>query len=110
MDDGDEVTVMMEQVGGAGDDSEPMVINVKDSNTSETIQFKIKPTTKFGKVIKAYCTQKGVTDMTKVRFTLDGTRIHENDTPKMVRVHFVYVMYFPPDNRTWWKSTHNSHD
>ena len=45
--------------------------------------FKIKKTTKMSKVFSAYATRKGV-DSKSLRFLLDGERIGEDQTPKLL--------------------------
>ncbi|EGF98432.1 uncharacterized protein MELLADRAFT_113564 [Melampsora larici-populina 98AG31] len=62
--------------------SNPNVLNIRvvDSDHKE-ICFKIKPTTKLGKVINAYAEQTGMA-IASVRFTYEGTRINVDDTPE----------------------------
>ena len=47
--------------------------------------FKIKKSTKMSKVFKAYASRKGVEEGS-LRFLLDGERISETDTPKMLEL------------------------
>lgn len=47
----------------------------------QVIQFKIKRNTPFRKLMTAYCDRTKVVQST-VRFTFDGSRINDNDTPK----------------------------
>lgn len=47
--------------------------------------FKIKKSTKMSKVFKAYASRKGVEEES-LRFLLDGERISETDTPKMLEL------------------------
>jgi hypothetical protein len=55
-------------------------IKIKDQNEAEVF-FKIKRTTKFGKIIRAYCDRQEV-DPKTLRFLLDGHRIQDGDTPE----------------------------
>lgn len=64
--------------------NEPITIRVKDQTGEETM-FKIKKTTKMSKVFAAYAQRKGV-DGSSLRFLLDGERIDENSTPKMLEL------------------------
>lgn len=47
----------------------------------QTVQFKIKRSTPFRKLINAYCDRSRLTSST-LRFMFDGNRIDEMDTPK----------------------------
>jgi len=47
----------------------------------DVIAFKIKRNTPFRKLIHAYCDRSKVAQNT-MRFTFDGSRINDNDTPK----------------------------
>ena len=47
--------------------------------------FKIKKSTKMSKVFKAYASRKGVEE-SALRFLLDGERISDTDTPKMLEL------------------------
>ena len=47
----------------------------------QVIQFKIKRNTPFRKLMSAYCDRTKIAANT-VRFTFDGSRINDNDTPK----------------------------
>ena len=55
------------------------------NNTGEETMFKIKKSTKMSKVFKAYASRKGVEEGS-LRFLLDGERISETDTPKMLEL------------------------
>eukprot|EP00798_Chlamydomonas_sp_ICE-L_P021030 gene21030-27899_t len=57
------------------------VINivVKDQSGTE-VTFKVKPSTKFGKIMDAYCTKKAL-DPNTVKFLFDGTKIQRDKTP-----------------------------
>ena len=43
--------------------------------------FKVKKTTKFEKILNAFCQKKAV-DISQVRFVFDGTRINPSMTPE----------------------------
>ena len=47
----------------------------------QVIQFKIKKSTPFRKLMHAYCDRQKLTQST-IRFVFDGNRIKETDTPK----------------------------
>mmetsp|Transcript_31454 Transcript_31454/g.35776 ORF Transcript_31454/g.35776 Transcript_31454/m.35776 type:complete len:104 (+) Transcript_31454:184-495(+) len=64
--------------------SEPITIRVRDQTGEETF-FKIKKTTKMSKVFDTYAQRKGV-QATSLRFMVDGERIDENQTPKMLEL------------------------
>jgi small ubiquitin-related modifier len=59
--------------------SSEITLVVKAQDGAE-MQFKVKPTTKFGKMITAYCSRKGL-DEKSVRFVFDGQRLNEQSTP-----------------------------
>ena len=64
--------------------NEPITIRVKDQTGEETM-FKIKKSTKMSKVFNAYAQRKGV-EAGSLRFLLDGERISDDDTPKMLEL------------------------
>ena len=64
--------------------NETITIQVKDQ-TGELTLFKIKKSTKMSKVFSAYAQRKGV-ELASLRFLLDGERISETDTPKMLEL------------------------
>ncbi|GHP09788.1 hypothetical protein PPROV_000852300 [Pycnococcus provasolii] len=55
-------------------------IKVKAQDGSEMF-FKVKPSTKMGKVFAAYASKKSV-EQRSVKFLFDGNRIKEDDTPE----------------------------
>ncbi len=67
-----------------GGTNEPITIRVKDQTGEETM-FKIKKSTKMIKVFSAYAQRKGV-EVSSIRFLLDGERILDTDTPKMLEL------------------------
>eukprot|EP00947_MAST-08B_sp_MAST-8B-sp1_P001632 g1632.t1 len=95
LEDQDQIDAFLEQVGGADaaaadgasadnkagvkDEASTITIRVKASTGEETF-FKVKNTTKMGKIMKAYATRLGV-EQKSLRFLLDGDRIQEDDTP-----------------------------
>ena len=56
-------------------------IGVRSDNT--IMNFKIKPTTKLGKVMSAFCDRQGM-NMDTVRFYFDGVRVEKEMTPAVV--------------------------
>ena len=51
----------------------------------EEIFFKVKGSTKFGKLIEAFCEKKGLRS-SQQRFVFDGNRIHANQTPAQLEM------------------------
>mmetsp|Transcript_1832 Transcript_1832/g.2702 ORF Transcript_1832/g.2702 Transcript_1832/m.2702 type:complete len:186 (-) Transcript_1832:278-835(-) len=93
LEDNDQIDCFLQQVGGASDEEgagdaksedAPITIRVKDQTGEETM-FKIKKSTKMKKVFEAYASRKGV-DVAALRFLLDGERISETDSPKMLEL------------------------
>ncbi|KFM24032.1 Small ubiquitin-related modifier 1 [Auxenochlorella protothecoides] len=62
--------------------SDPNVlsIKVKDQLGGEVV-FKVKKSTKFEKILNAFCQKKAVA-ISEVRFVFDGTRINPSMTPE----------------------------
>jgi hypothetical protein len=58
-------------------------INIKVTDSSTDVFFKIKRTTPLRKVIEAFCKRTGK-DSKALRFLYDGERISETDTPEGV--------------------------
>ncbi|CAJ1966356.1 unnamed protein product [Cylindrotheca closterium] len=67
-----------------GDNPDQITIRVKDQAGEETF-FKIKKTTKMGKVFQTYAQRKGM-QVSSLRFLLDGDRIKDDQTPKMLEM------------------------
>ena len=66
----------------AADDKDSEQLNLKVvGQDGNVIQFKIKRNTPFRKLIHAYCDRQKVAQST-MRFTFDGSRINDSDTPK----------------------------
>lgn len=62
---------------------ETIQISLQGSNGEQT-HFKVKPTTKMGKIFDAYSKRQGVPTST-FRVILDGDRVNADDTPQSVR-------------------------
>ena len=89
MEENDMIDVFLEQQGGGEDGEESdigktLLLTVKDQ-TGDEMSFKVKKETKLGKIFKAYADSKGV-DVKSLRFQLDGERLTENNTPKMLEL------------------------
>ncbi|KAL4440710.1 hypothetical protein ABPG77_000419 [Micractinium sp. CCAP 211/92] len=67
-----------------GEQAEPMSIKVKDQSGGEVV-FRVKPHTKFEKIINAFCQKKSV-DPGQVRFVYDGNRLNPTSTPADVEM------------------------
>mmetsp|Transcript_14153 Transcript_14153/g.23958 ORF Transcript_14153/g.23958 Transcript_14153/m.23958 type:complete len:95 (+) Transcript_14153:99-383(+) len=61
-------------------DGEKINLKVVDQENTE-VHFKVKFTTKFEKIITAYCAKKGI-DPEKTKFLYDGVRLVNEQTPK----------------------------
>lgn len=69
-------------MAGGEDEKESEQLNLKVvGQDGQVIQFKIKRNTPFRKLMHAYCDRTKVAQNT-VRFTFDGSRIQDSDTPK----------------------------
>ena len=63
-------------------DENPEHINLKVmGQDGNVVQFKIKKHTALKKLMSTYCERAGLALQT-IRFSFDGTRINESDTPK----------------------------
>ena len=69
------------QVDGAVGEDENINLFVADQSGGAPVQFRIKKTTPFRKLMDAYCKKLGLSKEA-VRFTFDGNRIREVDNPK----------------------------
>ncbi|PHH61296.1 hypothetical protein CDD81_526 [Ophiocordyceps australis] len=56
-------------------------LNIKVTDSSNEIFFKIKRSTKLEKLMNAFCERQGKA-MASVRFLFDGTRVQPTDTPE----------------------------
>lgn len=70
----------------------------------ESIEFKVKRTTKFSKIFDAFCGRLNIKKK-DVRFVFDGQRIEENQTPKMVSEHKVDDNCFNESSWKWSQMT-----
>jgi small ubiquitin-related modifier len=61
-----------------------ILVVIKDSSSNET-SFKVKPTTKFGKLMNAYAKQQSK-NVDTFRFFFDGHRIVAGDTPESLEI------------------------
>lgn len=88
MEDGDIISVMTDQTGGSSEaepiGEQPITIKVK-SNTGDEVAFRVKKTTKLGKIFDAYASKLG-TNVDQLRFQIDGSRINKDDTPKTLEL------------------------
>lgn len=88
MEENDMIDVFLTQVGGGeeGQDGEgkTLMLTVKDQ-TGDEMSFKVKKETKLNKIFKAYADSKGVA-VDSLRFTLDGERLKDDTTPKMLEL------------------------
>jgi small ubiquitin-related modifier len=64
-------------------DTKPQISIKIRSGPGEEIVFKVKPTTKVGKLMNAYKTRTGA-EAGDIRFTFEGQTIHEGDAEKSV--------------------------
>jgi len=68
-----------------GSDEDVINLNVKWSSTGESIEFKVKMKTEFGKVRKALAQKFGV-EQSSFRLLMDGQQVTDTQTPKMVEM------------------------
>jgi len=72
----------MSEGASAKDEGAPEHINLKVmGQDGNIVQFKIKKHTALKKLMSTYCERAGLA-MQTIRFSFDGTRINEGDTPK----------------------------
>mmetsp|Transcript_5052 Transcript_5052/g.8285 ORF Transcript_5052/g.8285 Transcript_5052/m.8285 type:complete len:93 (-) Transcript_5052:172-450(-) len=74
---------MSDEAGGE-EVNETITLKVRDQSGEEMF-FKVKKTTKLGKMMDAYAKRRGVPS-SSLRFQLDGERIKSEDTPKMLEL------------------------
>ena len=67
--------------GTVGGNDENINISVADQSGGAPVQFRIKNTTPFRKLMDAYCKKLGLSKQA-VRFTYDGRRLQDYDVPK----------------------------
>jgi hypothetical protein len=58
-------------------------LNIKVTDGNNEVFFKIKRSTRFDKLMKAFCERQGK-DLSTVRFLFEGTRVRGDDTPDNV--------------------------
>lgn len=95
LEDNDQIDVMLETIGGTlkeGDqpasnnaDSEQVLTLKVREQTGEEMVFKVKKHTSMKKIMAAFADKKGVS-LNHLTFMFDGTRITEEDTPKMLEM------------------------
>jgi small ubiquitin-related modifier len=92
---GENVFKMISQIGGGPADEEgvegdapkadaPITLKVRDQ-AGEVMFFKVKKSTEMRKIFDAYAQRLGV-NARNLKFTLDGERLKETDTPKMLEL------------------------
>ena len=64
--------------------SDTITLKVKDQAQAEML-FKVKKSTKMGKIMDAYAARMGVS-VNSYRFTFDGQRLTPDTTPKMLEM------------------------
>ena len=69
----------MEGGEGAEDDLK-IVVNIKFDNSNEIMAVRVKPATKFERILEAFC-QKNNLKVNQCRFLHDGRVIKKSDTP-----------------------------
>jgi SH3-like domain-containing protein len=93
MEDGDQIDVMMQQLGGGDNEGaapsenlaeQPITVKVRDQSGEEMF-FKVKKGTAMKKIMQAFADRKGVA-LDVLRFTIDGARVNAEDTPKMLEM------------------------
>ena len=84
------VETFYETIGGGEDEPEtkadaPITLKVRDQ-AGEVMFFKVKKGTEMRKIFDAYAQRLGV-NVKNLKFTLDGDRLKETDTPKMLELN-----------------------
>jgi hypothetical protein len=74
--------------GGGGAENKKEAMNIKVTDNNNEVFFKIKPDTKLGKLMTAFCDRQGK-NILSVRFLFEGQRVNDTDTPEKVRSSFV---------------------
>lgn len=69
---------------GPVEEADVLTIRVKDQ-TGDEMMFKVKKATKMSKIFEAYASRRGIS-AASLRFMLDGERIQEEHTPKMLEL------------------------
>jgi small ubiquitin-related modifier len=63
-----------------GDKPEVVTLKLRNADGAETI-FKVKWTTKFSKIMEAYCKKFGL-EQGGIRLVFDGSRLDEHESPE----------------------------
>jgi Ubiquitin-2 like Rad60 SUMO-like len=63
----------------------PNQINIKVKDSNSEIYFKIKRTTRFEKVMNAFCDRQGK-NLATSRFVFDGDKLDKDDTPEKMNM------------------------
>lgn len=83
-----EVQSFLRQIGGSGSDEAPgeapLNLKVRDQSGDELI-FRVKKNTPMKKIFEAYAQRIGVA-VAALKFTYDGNRVKDEDTPKMLEL------------------------
>ena len=69
------------QMDATGGEDENINLTVADQSGGAPVQFRIKKSTPFRKLMDAYCKKLGLSKQA-VRFTFDGRRLQEQDRPE----------------------------
>lgn len=86
LEDGDQIDVLYEQVGGGDDVDAPETITIKVKDAAgDEMSFKVKKSTKLEKIFDAYAGRKGIS-AASLKFMLDGERLKGDQTPKMLEL------------------------
>ena len=56
------------------------------SQNYEDVVFKVKPTTKFEKIIEKYCERFNITNKNAILFLFDGEKLSKDSTPEDTRL------------------------
>jgi small ubiquitin-related modifier len=75
---------MSEGAASAPAEEVTMTVRVRDQ-TGEEMFFKVKKETKMSKIFNAYAERRGMSS-NMLRFMLDGERITDDATPKMLEI------------------------
>eukprot|EP00823_Brevimastigomonas_motovehiculus_P005509 TRINITY_DN4073_c0_g1_i1.p1 TRINITY_DN4073_c0_g1~~TRINITY_DN4073_c0_g1_i1.p1 ORF type:complete len:119 (+),score=30.07 TRINITY_DN4073_c0_g1_i1:52-408(+) len=66
--------------------AKPQTLKIKVKTAeNEEVFFQVKKTTPFSKIINAYC-KKTELEKASVRFSFEGKRIHDTDTPESLNM------------------------
>jgi small ubiquitin-related modifier len=70
---------------GPKPDEQPEHLNIKVTDSSNEVFFKIKRTTQLKKLMDAFCERQGKS-LQSVRFLFDGQRVNPTDNPESVSI------------------------